>query len=88
MILYLRAKPNARRNQLLRAADGTLTVQPASPAPGRPGQCGTAGFFGRFFGVPISNVALLSGHTSPFKKVEIEGIYEAEGERVLSRLPA
>jgi uncharacterized protein YggU (UPF0235/DUF167 family) len=31
MILHLRAKPNARRNQLLRVADGSLTVRLQAP---------------------------------------------------------
>ncbi len=31
MLLHLRAKPNARANQLLVAADGTLTVRLKAP---------------------------------------------------------
>ncbi|MDO7846609.1 DUF167 domain-containing protein [Hymenobacter sp. M29] len=88
MILHLRAKPNARANQLLRAADGTLTVR--LKAPPQEGQANAVllAFLGETFGVSKSSVTLLSGHTTPFKKVEIEGVSEEEGERVLAQLLA
>ena len=87
MILHLRAKPNARVNQLLRAADGTLTVR--LKAPPQEGQANAVllAFLAETFGVPKSRVTLLSGHTAPFKKVEIEGVGEAEGDLILARLP-
>jgi uncharacterized protein (TIGR00251 family) len=86
MILHLRAKPNSRQNQLLRAADGTLNVR--LKAPPQEGQANTVllAFLAEAFGVPKSRVQLLSGHTAPFKKVEIEGVSETEGQQVLARL--
>ncbi|MFD2718279.1 DUF167 domain-containing protein [Hymenobacter monticola] len=86
MILHLRAKPNARQNQLLRAADGSLTVR--LQAPPQEGQANAVllAFLAATFGVPKSRVTLLSGHTAPFKKVEIEGVSEAEGELVLAQV--
>lgn len=88
MILHLRAKPNARANQLQRAADGTLTVR--LQAPPQEGQANAVllAFLAATFGVPKSRVTLLSGHTAPFKKVEIEGVSEEAGQQVLARLPA
>ncbi|MDO7853255.1 DUF167 domain-containing protein [Hymenobacter convexus] len=88
MILHLRAKPNARANQLLRAADGTLTVR--LKAPPQEGQANAVllALLAETFGVPKSRVMLLSGHTAPFKKVEIEGISEEEGAQRLAQLPA
>ncbi|MBF9143569.1 DUF167 domain-containing protein [Hymenobacter properus] len=87
MILHLRAKPNARHNQLLRAADGSLTVR--LKAPPQEGQANAVllAFLAETFGVSKSSVTLLSGHTAPFKKVEIEGVSEAEGGQVLAHLP-
>lgn len=86
MLLHLRAKPNARHNQLLRAADGSLTVR--LQAPPQEGQANAAllAFLAATFGVPKSRVTLLSGHTAPFKKVEIEGVSEEDGARVLAQL--
>ena len=86
MILHLRAKPNARHNQLLRAADGALTVR--LQAPPQEGQANAVllAFLAETFGVPKSNVTLLSGHTTPFKKVEIEGVSEEDSQQVLAKL--
>ena len=88
MVLHLRAKPNARHNQLRRAADGTLTVR--LQAPPQEGQANAVllAFLAATFDVPKNQVALLSGHTALSKKVEIVGVSEAEGARVLARLPA
>ena len=86
MILHLRAKPNARANQLLVAPDGALTVR--LKAPPQEGQANAVllAFLAETFGVPKSRVTLLSGHTAPFKKVEIAGLTEAEGQVILSQL--
>ncbi|MBH8557518.1 DUF167 domain-containing protein [Hymenobacter negativus] len=88
MILHLRAKPNARQNQLLRAADGTLTVR--LKAPPQEGQANAVlqAFLATVFAVPKSSVLLLSGHTAPFKKLEIEGVTEEDGQRILAGLLA
>ncbi|UOQ97208.1 DUF167 domain-containing protein [Hymenobacter sp. 5317J-9] len=88
MILHLRAKPNARQNQLLRAADGSLTVRLQAPPQDGQANAVLLAFLAATFGVPKSRVTLLSGHTAPFKKVEIEGMSEEEGERALAQLPA
>ena len=86
MILRLRAKPNARQNQLLRATDGTLTVR--LKAPPQEGQANAVllEFLATVFAVPKNRILLLSGHTAPFKKLEIEGVSEEDGQRVLAAL--
>ena len=38
------------------------------------------------FGTSKSRVELVSGHTAPFKKLEIEGVSEEEGQRALAAL--
>lgn len=86
MILHLRAKPNAKANALQRAADGSLTVRLKAPAQdGKANACLLA-FLAEVFGVSKSRVVLLSGHTAPFKKVEIEGVSEEDGQKVLDLL--
>jgi uncharacterized protein (TIGR00251 family) len=87
MILHLRAKPNARANQLLRAADGSLTIRLKAPPQEGQANAVLVAFLATVFGVPKNRVVLLSGHTAPFKKVEIEGVSEAEGQQVLAQLP-
>jgi uncharacterized protein (TIGR00251 family) len=86
MLLHLRAKPNSPVNTLLRAADGSLVVRLKAPAQdGKANACLLA-YVAQIFGVSKSCVELLSGHTAPFKKVNIEGVEEAEGQAILSKL--
>ena len=86
MILHLRAKPNARANQLLIAPDGSLRVRLKAPPQDGQANAVLLAFLAETFGVPKSRVTLLNGHTTPFKKVEILGLSEAEGLNILSRL--
>ncbi|WP_426060649.1 DUF167 domain-containing protein [Hymenobacter sp. B1770] len=85
MILHLRAKPNARANQLLVAADGTVTVR--LKAPPQDGQANTVllGYLAEVFVTSKSRVELLSGHTAPFKKVSLPDVDESQLAAVLAR---
>ena len=85
MILHLRAKPNARANQLLVAPDGAVTVR--LKAPPQEGQANAAllVFLAEVFGTSKSQVELLSGHTAPYKKVELLDIDEAALSAILAR---
>ena len=85
MILHLHAKPNARRNQLLPGPDGRWTVRLAAPPQDGQANAELLAFLAEVFGVPRRHVQLLSGHTAPFKKVEISGVSEPEGAAVLAR---
>ncbi|RTQ50725.1 DUF167 domain-containing protein [Hymenobacter gummosus] len=83
--LHLKAKPNARQNALELAADGALTVRlNAPPQDGKANDC-LLRFLATVLQVPRSSLALLSGHTAPFKKVDVPGLSE---EEVRSRLAA
>lgn len=88
MILHLQAKPNARQNQLLPGADGRWTVRLAAPPQDGKANAGLLAFLAKVFGVAKSNVQLLSGHTAPFKKVEVAGLSEEEDAAVLARYTA
>lgn len=83
-ILHLKAKPNGRRNQLEVAADGTVTVRLQAPAQDGKANACLLGYLAEVFGVSKSSVTLLSGHTAPFKKVEIAGLPESELTAVLT----
>ncbi|MBO0357482.1 DUF167 domain-containing protein [Hymenobacter sp. BT186] len=88
VFLHLKAKPNARANQLLLAPDGTLTVRLKAPAQdGKANACLVA-YLAQVFGVSKSAVVLLSGHTTPFKKVEINGVEENTFQAVLQQVAA
>ena len=85
MILHIHAKPNARQNQLLPGADGRWTVRLAAPPQDGQANVALVAFLAGVFGVAKSNVQLLSGHTAPFKKLEISSLSEEEGAAVLAR---
>jgi uncharacterized protein (TIGR00251 family) len=84
-VLHLKAKPNGRRNQLAVAPDGTVTVRLNAPAQDGKANACLLEYLAEVFGVSKSSVALLSGHTAPFKKVELSGLDEAEFAAVLAR---
>lgn len=88
MTLHLRAKPNARANQRLAAADGTVTVR--LKAPPQEGQANAAllAFLAEVFGVGKSRVELLSGHTTPFKKVDLLDVDETHLAALLAKYRA
>jgi uncharacterized protein (TIGR00251 family) len=85
MILHIQAKPNARQNQLLPGPDGRWTVRLAAPPQDGKANTVLLAYLAEVFGVAKSSVQLLSGHTAPFKKLEISGVSEDEGAVVLAR---
>jgi uncharacterized protein (TIGR00251 family) len=85
MILHIQAKPNARQNQLLPGPDGRWTVRLAAPPQDGKANAVLLAYMAEVFGVSKSSVQLLSGHTAPFKKLEINDLSEDEGAAVLAR---
>jgi uncharacterized protein (TIGR00251 family) len=85
MILHIQAKPNARQNQLLPGPDGRWTVRLAAPPQDGKANAVLLAYIAEVFGVAKSSVQLLSGHTAPFKKLEINALSEDEGAAVLAR---
>ncbi|WP_165370435.1 DUF167 domain-containing protein [Hymenobacter persicinus] len=84
-ILHLKAKPNARANQLLVAPDGSVTVRLQAPAQdGRANACLLA-YLAEVFGVSKSSLTLLAGHAAPFKKVNLPTVDAATLLAVLDR---
>lgn len=85
--LHLKAKPNARRNALELAADGALTVRLNAPAQdGKANDC-LLRFLAEVLQVPRASLTLLSGHTAPFKKVDVPGLTEEELRARLAAYP-
>jgi uncharacterized protein (TIGR00251 family) len=85
MTIHLHAKPNARRSQLLPGPDGRWLVRLAAPPQDGQANAELVAFLAEVFSVPKRNVQLLSGHTAPFKKVEIINLSEEAGAAVLAR---
>jgi len=85
LILHLQAKPNARRNQLLPGPAGRWLVRLAAPPQDGQANAVLLAFLAELFGVAKRDVVLLSGHTAPFKKIEISGVSDEAGAAVLAR---
>ena len=85
MILHLRAKPNARTNQFLVAADDTVTVRLKAPPQEGQANAGLLAYLAEVFGTSKSRVELVSGHTAPFKKVNLLDVDAAQLAAVLAR---
>ena len=87
-ILHLKAKPGSRVNQLQIGADGQVTVRLNAPAQEGKANAALLAYLAATFGTAKTRVALLAGHTSPFKKVELLDISEAAMQQVLARFQA
>ena len=85
-ILHLKAKPGSRTNQLQAGAGGQLTVRLNAPAQEGKANAALLAYLAAIFGVAKSRVVLLSGHTSPFKKVELVDIDDAEAQQLIAKL--
>ena len=84
MTLHLQAKPNARHNELRLGPDGRWLVRLAAPPHDGQANAVLLAFLAELIGMPRRDVQLLSGHTAPFKKVEIVGVSEEAGAAVLA----
>ncbi|MBX0292229.1 DUF167 domain-containing protein [Hymenobacter sp. HSC-4F20] len=84
-VLHLKAKPNARRNQLEVAPDGSVVVRLNAPAQDGKANACLLTYLAEVFNVAKASLTLLSGHTAPFKKVEIAGISPEEMQAALAR---
>ena len=84
-ILHVKAKPNARANQLLVAATGELMVRIKAPA--HAGQANTelVAYLAQVFGLPKSSVTVLTGHTAPFKKIRLDGLSDEDCRLALAQ---
>lgn len=87
-ILHLKAKPGSRVNQLVVAPDGSVTIRLNAPAQEGKANAALQSYLAATFSIAKTRVILLAGHTSPFKKVELVEVSDAQLEAVLERLRA
>lgn len=73
MILQLKIKPNARKNEILYDHGGNLKVKVKAPPVDGKANRELIVFLSLVFGVPRSHIGILSGETSSHKKIEIFG---------------
>ena len=72
MHLHIKAKPGSKVNQVMIAGDGSVIVKiKAPPQDGKANEELTR-FLAKTLGLAKSNVRILSGFTSAYKKLEID----------------
>ncbi|MEW6469812.1 MAG: DUF167 domain-containing protein [Bacteroidota bacterium] len=72
MFLHIRAKAGSRMNRVERVADGTVTIRIKAPAHEGRANEELLSFLSGELGIPVSRVRIASGHTSRYKKLEID----------------
>ena len=84
-ILHVYCQPGARQTQWVGWHDGRPKLQLRAPPVDGAANKALIEFVAAWLGVPKSRVVLASGQQSRMKKLDIDGVGEAE---LLSRLPA
>ena len=71
MLLTVKASPNAPKTLIKRYENGILYVAVAAPAEDGEANKTLLKFLAKTFGVPLSEIKLLSGSTARLKKVKL-----------------
>jgi uncharacterized protein (TIGR00251 family) len=74
MILHLKVKAGARKSELTQSEAGEWQLKIAAPPVDGKANDAIIEFLAKHYKVPKRAVTILSGHTAPFKKIEIDGI--------------
>ena len=83
MLLRIKVKPNSKKDEILREADGSLKVKiRAQPVEDKANQY-LLHYLSEALDIPKSKIALLKGLSNSFKTLEID----ADESYVLNKLP-
>ena len=73
MQLRIKVKPNSKKDEILREADGTLIIKiSAQPVEGKANKY-LIEYLSKALGIPKSKIVVVKGEGSPFKTLDIEG---------------
>jgi uncharacterized protein (TIGR00251 family) len=84
MTLHIKAKPGSKGNQIIIADDGTITIKIKAPAQDGKANEELVRFLAEKLGLSKSKINIVSGFSSPFKKLEIEADEGAVREKLAS----
>ena len=82
--LKIYVQPGGRKSELLGEFDGALKVRIAAPPVEGKANDEVIVFFAKLFGVAKRDVTLTKGQQSRNKTLEIQGVTQAEAERIIS----
>lgn len=83
MILAIKAKPNSRQNKFTKEGDNWVVRVTAAPQDGEANDA-IIRFLADTFKVPKSRLVIVSGSTSPFKRIKFPDEYAAQVTLVLN----
>ena len=72
MFLHIKSKPGKKENQISVIADGTINVKIKAPANDGKANEELIRFFSEKLKISKSKIKIISGFSSPFKKIEID----------------
>jgi len=84
MKISLRVQPNAPRNEVLGFTEGVLRIKVAAPPVKGKANQEMVGFLSKVLGVARSSLAIVAGHTSRNKIIDINGLSQEEISRRLT----
>ncbi len=83
--LSIRIQPRASKNEVVRMEDGGIKIRLSAPPVDGAANEALVKFLAGEFGVPKSQVGIISGHTSKNKIVRIEGVSQDAAEEMLNK---
>lgn len=84
MKLRIKVKPNSRKDEIIREADGSFKIKiRAQPVEGKANKY-LVEFLGRILDIPKSKIVLLKGESSSFKTLKIDAEENFVFEKLLS----
>ena len=83
--ITVRVTPRSSRESIEAGAGGVLSVRVTAPPDDGKANAAVCKVVAAALGVPKSAVAVVRGHTARTKTLEVEGVTEADVERLLAR---
>jgi len=82
MRMHIKVKPNSKKDEVIRGADGKIMVRiKAPPAEGKANKYLIA-YLAEYFDIPNSRITLLKGETNQYKTIDVQ----ADEADILRRL--
>ncbi len=83
--ISLRVQPRARQDELVRRPDGTLVARVRAPAIEGRANDAVCALLARRLGVSRSSVAVVQGHRSRAKVIQVQSLDQADVARALGQ---
>lgn len=72
MLLHIKVKPNSKKDEVTKDADGSIKVKIKAPPVNGKANTYLVAFLAGYFGLPKSKIIVVKGQASQFKTIEID----------------